>query len=669
MACLLAGTLPSYSGVYGIFMTNLFHRASSLMRGLLQLMLLSMAVVMQPALAADDAFPIGNLGIKALNESSAGSSDPLAPEDAFAFSGVTYDGKKLAMSWTIAPDYYLYRGKFKIRVLPTDGLAVGEVDLPPGKTKKDEFFGTIEAVYNFTNATLPVTHDGAKAAELVTEVSWQGCAESLGICYPPVVKQFKTSLAAGKPVDDVIIMDELAEPTFDITGKTAPKTPAAPSGVRTESEQDRIANMLSGDSTLLILLSFLGFGLLLSFTPCVFPMIPILSGIIAGQKDITPRKAFVLSLVYVLAMALTYTIAGVLAGMFGSNLSAALQNPWALGIFSAIFVLLSLSMFGFYELQIPAAMQTRLNEFSNKQAGGSMIGVAIMGVLSALIVGPCVAAPLAGALIYIGLTGDAVLGGMALFALSLGMGIPLLIVGTLAGNMLPRAGMWMEAVKAVFGVLLLGVAIWMLERVLPMQIIMLLWAALIIISAVYMGATTALTNESSGWSKFWKGAAIVMMLHGGALVVGAAAGGNDVLQPLKGVFGGGASSVQEKLAFRYVNNLDELNQALSESKGKTVMFDFYADWCPSCKEMEKYTFPDAAVKDALSDVVLLKADVTTNNTEHKAMMADFGIVGPPAIIFYNSKGEEQKAMRLVGFLPAVEFAEHVRGAKALSAAQ
>ncbi|CAA6822772.1 MAG: Cytochrome c-type biogenesis protein DsbD, protein-disulfide reductase (EC [uncultured Thiotrichaceae bacterium] len=648
-------------------MINLLRRASSLMHGLLLMMFLGMAVAIQPVLGADGAFPIGNLGIKALSEGNAASSEPLLPDDAFAFSGVTYDGKKLAMSWTIASDYYLYRGKFKIRVLPVAGLEVGEVILPPGKPKKDEFYGTIQAMYAFADATLPVTYDGKQALDLVVEASWQGCAESLGICYPPMVKQFKTSVAAGEAVDDVIILDELSEDNIiDITGKVPAETQPV-SGVRTVSEQDRIANMLSGDNTFLVLLSFLGFGLLLSFTPCVFPMIPILSGIIAGQKDVTPRKAFMFSLVYVLAMALTYTVAGVLAGLFGSNLSAALQTPWILGVFSAIFVLLSLSMFGFYELQIPAAMQTRLNEFSNKQAGGSMIGVAIMGVLSALIVGPCVAAPLAGALIYIGLTGDAVLGGMALFALSLGMGIPLLVVGTLAGNMLPRAGMWMEAVKAVFGVLLLGVAIWMLERVLPMPVIMLLWALLIICSAVYMGATTAITPVSSGWSKLWKGVGIVMLLHGGALMVGAAAGGNDVLQPLKGVFGGGSSVSQQKLAFRYVDNLDELKQALTESKGRTVMFDFYADWCPSCKEMEKYTFPDPAVKEVLSNVVLLKADVTANNAEHKALMANFGIVGPPAMLFFDTNGQEQKEMRLVGFLPANTFAEHVRGAKALPA--
>lgn len=647
-------------------MVNLLCRVPSLLHGVLLIVLLGMTLAAQPVVA-EGWFPIGNSGIKSLNE-GAGSGEPLPADEAFAFSGVTYDGKKLAMSWTVAPDYYMYRGRFKIRVLPTAGLKVGEVVLPRGKPKEDEFYGTITAMYDFVDATLPVTYNGKNDLDLVVEASYQGCAESLGICYPPMAKQFKTTLAAGKAVDSVIILDELPEGSVDITGKAVSK-PQPAAGVRTESEQDRIAGMLSGDNVWLVLLSFLGFGLLLSFTPCVFPMIPILSGIIAGQKDITPRKAFLLSLVYVLAMALTYTVAGVLAGLFGSNLSAALQAPWVLIMFSAIFVLLSLSMFGFYELQIPSALQTRLNEFSNKQAGGSMIGVAIMGVLSALIVGPCVAAPLAGALIYIGLTGDAVLGGMALFALSLGMGIPLLVVGTLAGNMLPRAGLWMEAVKAVFGVLLLGVAIWMLERILPMQVIMLLWAALIIISAVYMGATTALTAESSGWSKLWKGAGILLMLHGGALVMGAAAGGNDVLQPLKGVFSSGSTAAQEKLAFRYVDNLEELQQAIAESKGRTVMFDFYADWCPSCKEMEKYTFPDPAVRAALSDVVLLKADVTANNAQHKALLAHFGLVGPPAMLFFDPQGQEQKAMRLVGFLPADKFAEHVRGAKVQPAVQ
>ncbi|MEZ5538015.1 MAG: protein-disulfide reductase DsbD [Thiolinea sp.] len=652
-------------------MTNLLHRVSLLIRGLLPALFLG-GVLFQPLLAADDSFPIGNLGIKPLDESGAGvgSGEPLEPDQAFNFSGATYDGKQLAMSWTIAPDYYLYRGKIKVRVLPVKGLEVGEVVLPPGKPKKDEFFGTIQAMYKFADAKVVLTRtaEARQAIDLITEVSWQGCAELLGICYPPEVRLMKTSLPAvkdGTEANDILVLEDIPAGSVDFEAGTT-TTASAPAAVRTVSEQDKIANMLAGGSTVLTLLSFLGFGLLLSFTPCVFPMIPILSGIIAGQKDITSRKAFMLSLVYVLAMALTYTIAGVLAGLFGSNLQAALQNPWALGIFSAIFVLLSLSMFGFYELQIPASIQTRLNEFSNKQAGGSMIGVAIMGVLSALIVGPCVAAPLAGALIYIGLTGDAVLGGMALFALSLGMGIPLLIIGTLAGKMLPRAGTWMEAVKAVFGVLLLGVAIWMLERVLPMPVIMLLWAALLIISAIYMGALTSVSDSTSGWAKLWKGVGIMLLIYGGLLMIGAASGGNDVLQPLKGVMvGGGGSAAQQKLAFRYVDNEADLQQALSESKGRTVMLDFYADWCPSCKEMEKYTFPDPAVREVLSDVVLLKADVTANNDEHKAMMKNFGIVGPPAMLFFDTNGQERKEMRLVGFLPANTFAEHVRGAKAL----
>jgi thiol:disulfide interchange protein DsbD len=395
-------------------------------------------------------------------------------------------------------------------------------------------------------------------------------------------------------------------------------------------------------------------------------MIPILSGIIAGQgPDITTRKAFVLSLVYVLAMALTYTVVGVLAGLFGANLQAAFQNPWVLTSFALIFVLLALSMFGFYELQLPSSFQSKLAEMSNKQEGGTLIGVAIMGLLSALIVGPCVAPPLFGALIYISQTGDAVLGGVALFALSMGMGAPLIAIGTSAGKLLPRAGAWMDAVKAVFGVALLGVAIFMLERILPPAVAMLLWGLLLICSAVYMGALTQLPAGSSGWSKLWKGLGVFLLIYGALMLLGAAAGGKDTVQPLRGLAVGGGGGAAAEASFTRVKTVEDLDREIAKAGalGKPVMLDFYADWCVTCKELERYTFSDPAVIEEMNRFVLLKADVTANDDEDQALMQGrFGIPGPPAILFFDTSGNELKGYRMVGFKPADAFVEHLRRA-------
>jgi len=434
------------------------------------------------------------------------------------------------------------------------------------------------------------------------------------------------------------------------------------------SEQDSIAKRLSEGNLFATLLAFFGFGLLLAFTPCVFPMIPILSSIIVGQGDnMTTRRGFVLSLVYVLAMAATYTLAGIFAGLFGENLQSAFQNPWILSTFTAVFVLLALSMFGFYDLQMPAFIQGRLTEISNRQKGGNLGGVAVMGFLSALIVGPCVAAPLAGALIYIGQTGDAVLGGLALFALSLGMGAPLIAIGTGAGKLLPRAGRWMDAIKAVFGVLLLAVAIWMLERILPAYVTLALWAALLILSSVYLRALDALPVEASGWARLWKGLGVVSLVYGVLLLIGAASGARDPLQPLQGILATGhtgtATAIQEAhLPFKRIKNLADLDRELAaaHTQGRPVMVDFYADWCVSCKEMEKYTFTDPKVHQALSNYVLLQADVTANDDADKALMKRFNLIGPPSILFFDSQGKEHKELALVGFKPAEAFVKHVK---------
>ena len=396
-------------------------------------------------------------------------------------------------------------------------------------------------------------------------------------------------------------------------------------------------------------------------------MIPILSGIIVGQgEELSTRKAFTLSLVYVLAMALTYTVVGILVGLSGENIQAWFQNPWIIGSFAAIFVALSFSMFGFYDLQMPASIQSKLTAISNSQQGGNIAGVAIMGLLSALIVGPCVTAPLVGALIYIAETGDAVLGGMALFSLSMGMGAPLLVIGTSAGKLLPRAGAWMDAVKAFFGVLLLGLAIWLLERVAPATLTMFLWAMLIIVSAVYMGATSGLPDDAGGWRKLWKGVGTVLLVYGIIILIGLSAGNRNVFQPLKGLSAGGGATVAEAahLKFKQIKGVEGLNAALAEARaaGKPVMLDFYADWCVSCKEMEVMTFADPAVQKALEGVVLLQADVTPNDEKDTELYKHFGIIGPPSIMFFDAQGNERRNYRVVGFMKPEAFSAHIRKA-------
>ncbi|MEW8368341.1 MAG: protein-disulfide reductase DsbD [Candidatus Thiodiazotropha sp.] len=583
----------------------------------------------------------------------------LDPEEAYKLSVRVEDGTHIRLYWSIADGTYLYQDNVALSIPESETVALGEVKLPQAEIKKDSVkpdgtIGDIAVYHNEIDLIVPLVRSTTEADEFTLEARYQGCAE-IGVCYPPISKQFTLSL----PAISAAQASEIAD--------TTTAAPASPAG-EPVSELDQITDTLKGGSTLLIVGAFFLLGLGLSFTPCIFPMIPILSGIIAGQGDkITTQKAFTLSLVYVLAMAITYTVAGILAGLFGGNLQAYFQDPWILSAFALVFVLLALSMFGFYDLQLPSSLQSRLSEASNKQRGGTLGGVAIMGFLSALIVGPCVAPPLAGALIYIGQTGDAMLGGLALFALSMGMGAPLIAIGTSAGKLLPRAGSWMDAVKAVFGVALLGVAIIMLERIIPAELAMLLWGMLFIVSAIYMGALRNLEIEASGWQKLWKGLGFVFLVYGTLMLVGAASGGKDTLQPLRGIaiVGGSGAAGHQELAFKRIKSLDDLQRevAFASSQGRPVMLDFYADWCVSCKEMEKYTFSDPQVIDTLSNTHLLQADVTANDDVDQALLqGHFGLPGPPAIIFYGSDGQERRNYRLVGFMPAAEFSQHAAGA-------
>jgi thiol:disulfide interchange protein DsbD len=428
-----------------------------------------------------------------------------------------------------------------------------------------------------------------------------------------------------------------------------------------EAEQDRLARLLN-EQRFLAIPAFFGFGLLLAFTPCVFPMVPILSSLIAGQgANLTRQRALLLSLTYVLAMALTYTVAGVLAALLGQNLQAWFQNPWVIGLFSGIFVLLALSMFGFYELQLPGFLQHRLTEWSNRQQGGRYAGVAIMGFLSALIVGPCVAPPLIGALSFIAVTGDVGLGAATLFVMSLGMGAPLLAIGASTGHWLPRAGHWMERIKAVFGVLLLAIALWLLERILPAALIMALWATLLIVTATYMGALQSVAHGAPSWRMLVKGLGMVLLIYGVLLLVGVAGGGRDPWQPLRGVtFIASTTREASVPVFQRVKTVADVEQALLESGGQRVMLDFYADWCVTCKELEHDTFSDPTVRAALAEVVTLQADVTAHDSADRELLKRFDIVGPPAMLFFGADGRERREYRVVGFMDAADFDQHLR---------
>ncbi len=554
----------------------------------------------------------------------------LDPAVAFKPSVRALDGQTLEVSYEIAKGYYLYRDKFRFTV-DGDSATLGTPVFPKGKEKDDENFGKVEVYYQQVTVRVPVERNASGVLPLQLKVTAQGCADA-GVCYPPQTQPLSVSLP-----------DPATTPSAS--------TSAAVDG----DESGKIASTLQHAGFWANLAFFFVAGLGLALTPCVFPMIPILSGIIAGQGHKNSHaRGFALSMAYVLGMALTYAAAGVAAGLTGTLISSALQNPWVLGSFALVFVVLSFSMFGFYELQLPTALQSKLSEESGHLQGGRGIGVFLMGALSALIVGPCVAAPLAGALLYIGQTGDAVLGGTALFVMALGMGAPLLVVGTAGGSLLPKTGPWMENVKKAFGVLLLATAVWLVSPVLPPVAPMLAWAALLIIPAIYLHALDPLPPHAKGWARFWKGIGIIMLLAGAALLIGALAGSRDPLQPLAGLRGTAVAAESTKLPFEPVRSLAELDARL-QAAGKPVMLDFYADWCVSCKEMEKFTFADPVVREKLAGFTLLKADVTANSDDDKTLLARFGLFGPPGIIFFDAQGREAKGVRVVGFQEARDF--------------
>ncbi len=567
----------------------------------------------------------------------------LEPEKAFRFAAQldNANANAIEVRYQIAPGYYMYRDKFRFSVEPAEAR-LGTPQLPPGKVKKDEFFGDVAVYRGEVKIMLPLQYDGKLPATL-TAVS-QGCAD-VGVCYVPQEQKA-----------------ELRPASYTPAGGAAGDGLFSASAAPQKSEDTLIADLFHGEFWLLVA-SFFGFGLLLAFTPCMLPMVPILSGIIAGRGHrLTKMHGFLLSAAYVLGMAITYALAGVAAGLSGAMLSAALQSPWVLGSFAAVFAALAASMFGFYELQLPVALQSRLAEASNRIHGGHFAGVFTMGILSALIVGPCVAAPLAGALLYISQSGDVVLGGSALFAMALGMGVPLLAIGASAGALIPKAGPWMDTVKRFFGVLLLAVAIYLVSPLIPLAVQMLAWAALLIVAAVYLHAIDPLPDGAHGFQKFSKGVGIIALVAGIAFLIGALSGSRDILQPLSGLrasreaLPAAAAPPAEPVIFQRVGSLAELDGAIKSAAGKPVMLDFYADWCVSCKELERYTFTDQKVKGRFQQMLLLQADVTAGNTEHAALLKRFRLFGPPGIVFFDRNGKEINGLRVIGFRPADKFA-------------
>ena len=593
-----------------------------------------------------------------------GDSDEIPhPDTAFRLSAEFDRNNIIQSEIELYPNTYLYKDKFTFEIINGIGHTLDVIAMPAGDIKNDEFFGRMEVYHDWVKVSIPVISEPGASNAYTLAYNYQGCVEDR-VCYPPITKYLQVNTRTGSiDISDQPVDTEADYNSTDISSAQT-ETITTP-----QSEQDRYAQILLDKGLLLIILLFFVGGIGLTFTPCVFPMIPILSSIIAGQGDsISTRKAFTLSMVYVLAMATTYAIIGAIVGYYGAeyNIQIWFQDPIILSVFAAIFALLALSMFGFYEIKMPNAIQNRLTSLSNSQQGGTLIGVGLMGTFSAIIVGPCITAPLVGALIFISQTQDWQLGGMALFALGLGMGMPLLLIGTSAGKLLPHAGAWMDRVKAVFGVVLLGVAIWLLERFLPTDITMVLIAILALTSAIYMGALEPLAEKASGWKKLNKGLAIIILIYGAAYLIGAAAGSKDLIQPLKGIVNSVttdrvSSGLESRVMFRQIKGEQGLQQALANSVRQNTpsMLDFYADWCISCKEMEKYAFTHPQVISALSRVGTFQADVTDNDDIDTQLMNSLGIYGPPAILFYDAEGQEIRHRRVVGEMSGEEFAAHV----------
>jgi thioredoxin:protein disulfide reductase len=567
-----------------------------------------------------------------------GPPDLLDPSDAFRLDARAAGPDVIEVRYLIAPGYYLYRDKLRF-TSASGAVELDAAQLPDGTRKHDEFFGEVETYRGDLRIRIPYRSQPGTAQFTLVAVS-QGCAD-VGVCYVPQEQKAVIRVAA--------------------TAMTQPEWAASVADSRLFSgaganDDLRVARVFD-NAAWLVVLTFFGFGLLLAFTPCVLPMVPILSSIIVGHGHrVTRAHGFSLSLAYVLGMSLTYAVAGVLAGLSGALLSSALQNPWVLGTFSAIFIVLAGSMLGWYKLQLPQAAQSRLAAALNRLPGGRYAAVFVMGALSALIAGPCVAAPLAGALLYIGKSGNIALGGAALFAMAIGMGVPLLLIGVSAGALLPRVGPWMQAVQRFFGYVLLGVAIYFVSPLISVPMQMGAWAVLAVFVALHLHALDRLPAQAGAARRFAKGMGIVALVAGVVYLIGVLSGAQDFREPLPFLRTASAVRAGPPLpAFHRVNSIAELDAAVAAAGGRPVMLDFYADWCVSCKEMERDTFTDARVRERLDRVVMLQADVTANRAEHLELLKRFRLFGPPGIVFFSGAGHEIEGLRVVGFQPPADF--------------
>ena len=601
-----------------------------------------------PALAAAQSEPPPTFGELAGSSPAliSGSKDFPPQEAVFIPSMYAIDGNTVEIDIRIEPGYYIYKDKIALRAV-SDAAAAGRLDLPDGSIKSDEYFGEQEVYLADVRWRQSIARATPEAMDLELELDYQGCADG-GICYMPKTTRFTVSLP---PATAVTTLDD---------------------GAPILSEQGRLARVITGSSLWMAAGVFFLAGLGLAFTPCVLPMVPILSGIIAGSGEISPRRGFTLALSYVMGMAIVYTLAGVAAASAGANLQAIFNQPWALILFASLFVVLALSMFGVFELQMPSAIQSKLSALSSSQKSGTMVGAFIMGAISSLVVTACVAPALIAALTVMAQTGDLLRGGAALFAMSLGMGAPLLAVGAAQGRLLPRVGPWMVAVKGAFGFMMLGLAIWMLSRMLPSVVTMSFWALLTIMTGVFLGGLTTLGNDSTAGQKLGKGFGIIALVYGVAVFLGVLAGGSNPLKPLEALTaargpdrGGEVSDVHA--LFKRIKTSADLDREIAAAAGKSVLLDFYADWCISCKEMEAFTFPAPEVRAALSDTVMLQADVTANDAQDKALLDRFGVFGPPTIVFFGTDGQQRHGYEVVGYMRARDFAAHVNQALAPAA--
>lgn len=633
-------------------------------------------------------------GIDAVLKGGRAQAQPdfLPVDEAFQPSVIADGPDKIRVEWVIHEGYYLYKSRIKVATT-SKAAQVGALSLPAGIKKNDEYFGEQEIYHDGVVGSAPVARATAKSIELPVDVTYQGCAEA-GLCYPPTTRSFKVTLsgggatgATGGGAGSAAGGDVSGSGLSASSGASAPNGSAASSTASLAgatsasastgafvSEQDKLATLIRDGNLFAMLGTFFLGGLLLAFTPCVLPMIPILSGIIVGQGEkVSVARGFSLAFTYVQGMALTYAAAGaIFVLVFKQAPQAFFQQPWILCLFALLFIALAFAMFGTYTLQMPSALQTRLTDVSNQQKSGTYVGTFIMGALSALVVTACVAPVLIGALSFISQTGQIGRGAGALYATGLGMGVPLLLVGASAGSLLPKVGPWMDTVKSLFGVLFLGVAIYFVQPLLPASLAMLLWSALAVIGGYWVFSLKA--RDGGPAPAAVRAPGLIAVVYGILLLIGVASGGTDPLQPLGslrvasagsgGAPSGEAKGAESGLAFETIKSVADLQARVdaASAAGKTVMLDFYADWCVSCKEMEKYTFTDSGVQAALGNTVLLRADVTKNDELDQALLQHLGILGPPTIAFYDAKGAEQRPYRVVGYMKAGAFTSVLRKA-------